>query len=676
MTRVLWLTLRADRDSYRSMNDDIRAAAARHPELTVVDWNLYSQGHPDWFQSDGLHLNGAGAQGMATLLHQALSDLGIPAVGTPAAPRRETLVIGPAKLADGRVGKRYFGQTPPRAEAPSPTTGRRVAGNLPPRVAPDERRSHRRRTMWQPGRFTITVKSQRLAPHHRNPADRAAHPQPKAIAQSRDRAPNRERSSRMTAYKGEELLHAVRFPGESDDYREARDELLEAEIELRRHTEAVAAQRRKLPLGGEVPTDYGFEEWDAAANAARPVRLSELFAEGKDTLFLYSFMFIPGDAGLPLEQAARAAPRSSTRSTAKSHTSRSGSTSRSSRRRRSTASTHTHRKRGWRHTRLLSSAGTTYNSDYHAETPEGDQLPIATVFTRADGKINHRWSSELCSLRRTRPAPAPRRLHVADLGDVRPDTRGSPRGLAPEAPIQLTTHLSYSAQSADVGIPLLTLSSRGETIDRLVYSRSTEVIVSWNLKGSYAETCSCELMCPCNFSFDHGATYDYCRATLVFSIRSGEIEGTDVSGLKTVMIIDTPKVMTEGNWRVGMFVDENATDEQVEKLSAVFGGQLGGPMEGLAPLVGEMLGVERASIEVVDDGLRHSVRVGDAIDFEIEDIVPFGVETGEPVRLVGVFHPVASEFNAAEAKRSHINAFGIEYEGKTGISTAEFSWAA
>ena len=200
--------------------------------------------------------------------------------------------------------------------------------------------------------------------------------------------------------------------------------------------------------------------------------------------------------------------------------------------------------------------------------------------------------------------------------------------------------------------------------------------MSWHLKGSYAETCSCELMCPCNLSFDHGATYDYCRATLVFNIRSGEIEGTDVSGLKAAVIIDTPKVMTDGNWRVGMFVDDAASDEQAEKLGAVLGGQLGGPMAGIGPLVGEMLGVERAPIEIVDDGLRHSVRIGEAIDFEIEDIVPFGIETGEPVRLVGMFHPVASEFNAAEATRSKISTFGIEYEGKTGISTAEFSWAA
>jgi hypothetical protein len=199
--------------------------------------------------------------------------------------------------------------------------------------------------------------------------------------------------------------------------------------------------------------------------------------------------------------------------------------------------------------------------------------------------------------------------------------------------------------------------------------------MSWNIAGTYFETCSCELMCPCNFSFDHGATYDYCRVTLVFNIRSGEIEGTDVGGRTLALIADTPKVMTEGNWRVGVFVDDGTSDEQMQKLTGVFGGQMGGPMGGLAPLIGEMLGVERAPIEVVEDGLSHSVRIGDAIDFEVEDIVPFGIETGEPAKLTGVFHPVGSELTAAEAKRSKISAFGIEYEGKTGLSSP-FSWAA
>jgi hypothetical protein len=199
--------------------------------------------------------------------------------------------------------------------------------------------------------------------------------------------------------------------------------------------------------------------------------------------------------------------------------------------------------------------------------------------------------------------------------------------------------------------------------------------MSWNLKGSYVETCSCELMCPCNLSFDHGATYDFCRVTLVFCIGEGQVDGTDVAGRTVAVIADTPKVMTDGNWRVGVFVDDGASDEQFNHLVQVCGGQRGGPMAALAPLIGEMLGVERAPIEVTNDGHRHSVRIGEVIDFEIEDIVPFGKEDGEPVRFAGMFHPVGANLTMAEAKRSRIDAFGIRYEGKTGLSTSEFSWA-
>lgn len=200
--------------------------------------------------------------------------------------------------------------------------------------------------------------------------------------------------------------------------------------------------------------------------------------------------------------------------------------------------------------------------------------------------------------------------------------------------------------------------------------------MAWNLKGSYFETCSCEFICPCNASLAHGATYDRCKVALIFNISEGQVEGTDISGLKVAAIADTPKVMTEGNWRLGVFIDDAASEEQAEKLMAVFGGQLGGPMEALGPLVGENLGVERASIEVREEGLRHSVRIGDAVDFEIEDVVPFGVETGEPARITGIFHPVGSEFTISEAMHSKINAFGIEYEGKSALSKSQFSWAA
>ena len=200
--------------------------------------------------------------------------------------------------------------------------------------------------------------------------------------------------------------------------------------------------------------------------------------------------------------------------------------------------------------------------------------------------------------------------------------------------------------------------------------------MAWSLQGTYFETCSCEVVCPCTASLALGADYDRCRVTLVFNVVEGDVEGTDVSGLKVAAIADTPKVMSDGNWRLGVFIDSAASDEQAAKLGAVFGGQLGGPMEALGPLVGENLGVERAAIDVIEDGLRHSVKIGDAIDFEVEDVVSFGVESGEPARLVGIFHPAGSELTISKATRSRINAFGIEYEGKSGFSSSHFSWAA
>jgi hypothetical protein len=184
------------------------------------------------------------------------------------------------------------------------------------------------------------------------------------------------------------------------------------------------------------------------------------------------------------------------------------------------------------------------------------------------------------------------------------------------------------------------------------------------------------VICPCTASLAFGATHDRCKVTLVFHVHDGEVEGTEVSGLTVAAIVDTPKVMSEGNWRLGVFIDGAASDEQAEKLGSVFAGELGGPMEALGPLVGENLGVERAPIEVREDGLRHSIRIGDAVDFEIEDIVPFGVETGEPARLTGIFHPAGPELTVAQATRSKIDAFGIEYEGKAAFSTSQFSWAA
>jgi predicted dithiol-disulfide oxidoreductase (DUF899 family) len=198
---------------------------------------------------------------------------------------------------------------------------------------------------------------------------------------------------------------AIQFPGESSDYRLARNRLLAAEIELRRTIERVAAQRRALPPGGAVPNDYVFEE---TADGGGTVKFSELFAPGKDTLVIYSFMFPrwsgdtrPGPAAgetarLPLAETPcpsctsildsldGAAPHLTQQLNlvvaAKSDPARI----------RNFAS-----ERGWRQLRLLSSRNNSYNRDYHAETPEGEQNPILNVFTRGDDGLRHRWATEL-----------------------------------------------------------------------------------------------------------------------------------------------------------------------------------------------------------------------------------------------------------------------------------------
>jgi hypothetical protein len=200
--------------------------------------------------------------------------------------------------------------------------------------------------------------------------------------------------------------------------------------------------------------------------------------------------------------------------------------------------------------------------------------------------------------------------------------------------------------------------------------------MAWNVEGTYFESCSCEVVCPCTASLTLGADYDRCRVALVFNVTQGDVDGTDVGGVTVAAVADTPKVMSDGNWRLGLFIDESASDEQAEKLAAVFGGQLGGPMEGLLPLIGENLGLERAPIEVREDGLTHSVKIGNAVDVEIEDVVSFGVESGEPARLTGIFHPAGSELTIAKATRARVDAFGIEFEGKSAFSASRFSWAA
>jgi hypothetical protein len=201
--------------------------------------------------------------------------------------------------------------------------------------------------------------------------------------------------------------------------------------------------------------------------------------------------------------------------------------------------------------------------------------------------------------------------------------------------------------------------------------------MAWRLEGTYIENCNCDVVCPCAASaFAAPATYDRCNALLAWHIDSGEVDGTDVSDLSVVLVLDTPRQMSEGNWRVGMFMDERASDEQAQKLGDIFSGQMGGPMANLVPLISENLGMEVASIEHVDDGLRHWVKVGDAIEAEIEDLVsPFDPEGPLP-KLGETRHPANPDLTPARTLSARVQGLGIDFsgEGKSSFSTP-FSWS-
>jgi predicted dithiol-disulfide oxidoreductase (DUF899 family) len=187
-------------------------------------------------------------------------------------------------------------------------------------------------------------------------------------------------------------LHKQRFPGEGRAYRAARNSLLKAEIELRRKIESVAALRRELPLGGPVPEDYEFEEGAADPaddHSVRRVKLSELFRRDA-SLVVYSYMYSAAMAKpcpmctCMLDSLDGTAPHAVERINlvvvAKSPIQRIRAVA---------------RERGWRNLRLLSSAGNSYNRDYHGEDAKESQWPALNVFRRRGGKIYHSYCTEM-----------------------------------------------------------------------------------------------------------------------------------------------------------------------------------------------------------------------------------------------------------------------------------------
>ena len=210
------------------------------------------------------------------------------------------------------------------------------------------------------------------------------------------------------------------FPNESQQYREARNELLEAEDALRAQVEHVAGLRRNLPLGGEVEQDYRFEEQDPRGGV-RSVGLEALFGPDKHSLLIYGFMFGP--------EMERACPMCTSfldsLNGASPHIGQSMSLAVCAR---SPIDRLTDfaESRGWKNLRLISSASNSYQYDYLAEGEDHSQWPMANVFVRREGRIHHFWGSELLF----RPYPTGNTRHIDQLWplwnvlDLTPEGRG------------------------------------------------------------------------------------------------------------------------------------------------------------------------------------------------------------------------------------------------------------
>jgi hypothetical protein len=200
----------------------------------------------------------------------------------------------------------------------------------------------------------------------------------------------------------------------------------------------------------------------------------------------------------------------------------------------------------------------------------------------------------------------------------------------------------------------------------------------WQVSGEYFEACSCDSVCPCPTSgLAARPTKGSCDAGLVFRVDRGQFGATRLDGLSFAVLLHTPGPMIQGNWTVGLVLDERASAPQREALTAIASGQSGGPMAALAPLIGRFGGAEAKPISITQDGLRRSVSIPGLLDLAVEGIP--GAKSTEPIWFDNVGHPAASRLALAKASRSHMHAFGIDWDDTTGRNNghfAPFAWSS
>ena len=198
--------------------------------------------------------------------------------------------------------------------------------------------------------------------------------------------------------------------------------------------------------------------------------------------------------------------------------------------------------------------------------------------------------------------------------------------------------------------------------------------MAWKLSGTFYENCSCTATCPCTWSnMEYPATTERCNAALAFSIESGDVNGTDMAGCAMVLMVDSPPLMSDGGWNVGLVVDSDASDAQVEALGAVVSGELGGPPAALGPLLGNFLGIERMPISISTENGEHTVSIGDSSSYTGR---PHVNGSGDLVELHAIdAHPAGPVLGLAPVSTSSVSAMGISFGGEnlSGFSNP-FSW--
>ncbi|HEY8490128.1 MAG TPA: DUF1326 domain-containing protein [Dehalococcoidia bacterium] len=195
---------------------------------------------------------------------------------------------------------------------------------------------------------------------------------------------------------------------------------------------------------------------------------------------------------------------------------------------------------------------------------------------------------------------------------------------------------------------------------------------SWHVRGDYMETCSCDYLCPCLPSnLEADPTRGYCDAALVFHVEEGSYGNVRLDGLNWSLIMHAPEAMAKGNIRVGLILDQRASPEQAEALTAIATGEAGGPMAAIAALVGEVAGRESRPIEYRRDGMTRSVQIPGLLDEALAGVP--GANPDEPLAVENSVHPANRRLALARATRSHVHAFGIDWDQTDGRNNGHFA---